>query len=64
MHISKIFTQTTAEGQEPVPHPLRDAKGNIDESKLSQRLPDYMQDDSVSPVKKETPVKKKKKGKD
>ena len=63
VHISKIFTQTTAEGQEPVPHPLRDAKGNIDESKLSQRLPDYMQDDSVSPVKKETPVKKKKKGK-
>ena len=64
VHISKIFTQTTAEGQEPVPHPLRDAKGNIDESKLSQRLPDYMQYDSVSPVKKETPVKKKKKGKD
>ena len=66
VHVSKVFTQTTAEGQEPVPHPLRDAKGNIDESKLSQRLPDYMQEDSVPPVKKETtPVKKKKKkGKD
>lgn len=64
VHISKVFTQTTAEGQEPVPHPLRDAKGNIDESKLSQRLPDYMQEDSVPPVKKENPVKKKKKGKD
>ncbi|MEO6683099.1 MAG: hypothetical protein ABIN48_09750 [Ginsengibacter sp.] len=63
VHISKVFTQTTAEGQEPVPHPIRDPKGNIDESKLSQRLPDYMQEDSIPPVKKETSVKKKKKGK-
>ena len=63
VHVSKVFTQTTTEGQEPVPHPLRDAKGNIDESKLSQRLPDYMQEDSVPPVKKETPPTKKKKKK-
>lgn len=62
VHISKVFNQTTAEGQEPVPHPIRDAKGNIDETKLSQRLPEYMQEDSVPPVKKETPAKKKKKG--
>lgn len=61
VHISKVFNQTTAEGQEPVPHPIRDAKGNIDESKLSQRLPDYMQEDSIPPVKKVAPVKKKKK---
>ena len=40
VHIQKVFTQTTPEGQEPVPHPIRDAKGTIDESKLSQRMPE------------------------
>ena len=64
VHISKVFTQTTAEGQEPVPHPLRDAQGNIDASKLSQRLPDYFKEDSVPPVKNKTPPMKKKKKKD
>lgn len=64
VHISKIFTLATPEGQEPVPNPIRDAKGNIDETKLSQRLPDYMQEDSVPSVKKTEPAKKKKKGKD
>ena len=39
MHINKVFTQKTAEGQEPVPLPIRDAKGAIDDSKLSQRMP-------------------------
>jgi hypothetical protein len=40
IYIEKIFNQKTPEGQEPVPHPILDAKGNIDESKLSQRKPE------------------------
>ena len=40
VYIEKIFNQKTPEGQEPVPHPILDAKGNIDESKLSQRRPE------------------------
>lgn len=34
VHLSKIFTEVTPEGMEPVPHPILDAKGNIDETKL------------------------------
>lgn len=40
IHIQKVFNQKTPEGQEPVPHPIRDAQGNIDESKLSSRMPE------------------------
>ena len=40
VYIEKIFNQKTPEGQEPVPHPILDARGNIDESKLSQRRPE------------------------
>ncbi|MEP6949765.1 MAG: hypothetical protein ABI863_10845 [Ginsengibacter sp.] len=40
VHIQKVFTQKTPEGQEPVPRPIRDAQGNIDESKLSNKMPD------------------------
>ncbi len=39
VHIQKVFTQKTLEGQEPVPQPIRDAEGNIDYSKLSNRAP-------------------------
>jgi hypothetical protein len=55
IHIEKIFTQITPEGQEPVPQPVLDANGNIDESKLSQRRPE---DDE--PAEQPTPPKKKK----
>ncbi|MEO6638474.1 MAG: hypothetical protein ABIN25_09365, partial [Ginsengibacter sp.] len=41
----KVFTQKTAEGQEPVPQPIRDAQGNIDDTKLSNRLPEDQGDD-------------------
>jgi hypothetical protein len=64
VHIQKVFTQKTPEGQEPVPHPIRDAKGNIDESKLSQRMPENddvneeNNDEAKQPVLKKTPVKK------
>lgn len=39
VHISKVFTEVTPDGQAPIPQPLRDAKGNIDESKLERRFP-------------------------
>lgn len=34
IHVDKIFNQVTPDGQAPVPNPIRDASGNIDESKL------------------------------
>lgn len=34
MHITKVFNQVTPDGQVPVPVPIRDPAGNIDESKL------------------------------
>ena len=40
VYIEKVFHQITPQGQEPVPQPILDAKGNIDESKLSQRRPE------------------------
>ena len=40
VHIEKVFTQKTPEGQEPVPRPILDPNGNIDESKLSTRMPE------------------------
>lgn len=39
VHINKVFTRITPEGKPPVPMPIRDAKGTIDESKLDQRRP-------------------------
>ncbi len=65
VHIQKVFNQMTPEGKEPVPNPIRDAKGTIDESKLSQRLPENADDveesnDQSTPIQK-IPAKKKKK---
>ena len=40
VHIEKVFSQKTPEGQEPVPHPILDAQGKIDETKLSTKMPD------------------------
>lgn len=34
VHVEKIFNQVTPQGQAPVPDPIRDGKGNLDESKL------------------------------
>lgn len=67
VHIQKVFSQMTPEGKEPVPNPIRDAKGNIDESKLSQRLPDSADDveqtnDQSAPVQHVPAKKSKKKG--
>jgi hypothetical protein len=62
VHIEKVFNQITPEGHEPVPNPILDEKGNIDESKLSNRMPENM-DDSVdqSRQNQSTPPSKKKK---
>jgi len=62
VHIEKVFNQITPEGHEPVPNPILDEKGNIDESKLSNRMPESM-DDSVdqSQQNQSTPPSKKKK---
>lgn len=34
VHINKVFNLKTAEGKEPVPHPILDENGKVDESKL------------------------------
>lgn len=64
VHIEKVFTQKTPEGKEPVPQPIRDAQGKIDETKLSQRMPENINSgkdqEEVKPIPK-APVKKVKK---
>jgi hypothetical protein len=40
VHIEKVFTQITPQGKEPVPAPVLDKNGNVDESKLSKRMPE------------------------
>ena len=45
VHIEKVFNQITPEGKEPVPDPILDSKGNIDESKLSKRMPEEHNED-------------------
>lgn len=40
VYVEKIFNQITPEGKEPVPHPILDSHGNIDESKLGKNVPD------------------------
>ena len=39
VYIEKLFTNVTTQGQPPMPHPLRDEKGNIDDTKLGQKIP-------------------------
>lgn len=64
VHIQKIFTQKTEEGKEPVPLPIRDAEGNIDYSKLSQRQPENNEQQEVDKTKPTPSPKKKKKDDD
>ena len=54
----KFYNQITPEGKEPVPQPILDAKGNIDESKLSQRMPDEKPEPSDQNNKPSPPGKK------
>ncbi len=57
VHIQKIFTQKTPEGHEPVPQPILDEKGNIDESKLSSRRPEDDEEATDSLPQVNTPIK-------
>jgi outer membrane lipoprotein-sorting protein len=45
MHVEKVFNVVTPDGQAPVPNPIRDPSGNIDESKLKGA------EEEVKPVK-------------
>jgi hypothetical protein len=40
VHIEKVFTQKLKEGEAPVPEPIRDDKGTIDENKLKNNEKD------------------------
>lgn len=65
VHIEKIFDQVTPLGKEPVPNPVRDGNGNLDESKLKgaeteEEKPAEEKPKTTKP--KKTPVKKKGKG--
>lgn len=39
VHVEKVFQQVTPDGQPPVPNPVRDPSGNIDENKLKGAEP-------------------------
>lgn len=54
VHIDKVFTQTTNLGEEPLPNPIRDAKGDVDHTKLKDK---GLTDDEDKPVKTETKTK-------
>jgi hypothetical protein len=56
VHIDKVFTQTTKEGEEPIPNPIRDANGDIDQSKLKDKGL-AADDDEDKTVKTETKTK-------
>lgn len=66
VHIEKIYNQVTPLGQAPVPTPIRDANGNMDESKLkgaeTEEEKTTEEKPAVKPKTKTTPVKKKGKG--
>ncbi len=65
VHIDKLFTQKLLNGQAPVPEPLRDEKGNINDVKLKDNVPetqDTTTGDDTQPIKekiKTTPTKTK-----
>jgi hypothetical protein len=60
IYIEKVFNQITPEGKEPFPNPIHDAHGNIDESKLSDNIPESQQEpDSISNQNQKSPPAKK-----
>ncbi|MEI7736184.1 MAG: hypothetical protein WCI49_12010 [Ferruginibacter sp.] len=61
VHIEKLFNQITPLGKAPVPSPVRDASGNIDESKLKgAEIPDDKPAEEKPATKPKTPAPKKK----
>lgn len=60
VHINKVFTQVTAEGQEPVPSPVKDAEGNTMEDKLQNNIPiEQMTEETSAPPKTQPKTKTK-----
>lgn len=55
VHIDKVFTQITKEFDEPLPNPIRDAKGDIDPTKLKDN--GFGDADDEKPEKVETKTK-------
>lgn len=55
VHIDKVFTEVTREGNEPLPNPIRDVKGEIDHSKLKDKGLIVVEDEQ--PAKPETKTK-------
>ncbi len=60
VHINKIFTQVTPEGQAPLPLPIRDAEGNLDDSKLSNRMPEVQGDNDEDEEQPKSKIVRKK----
>ncbi len=55
MHIDKVFNLKTKEGDKPLPNPIRDVKGDVDQTKLKNNgIGDDESDDdkSVNPASK------------
>jgi hypothetical protein len=59
IHIEKVYDYVTPMGQEPVPSPIRDGLGNIDEQKLNNTSPPPTKQNANSKPKKVLPKKKK-----
>lgn len=57
VYVNKVFNDVTAEGKEPVPMPIRDDKGSIDETKLKGNEP--AETPSYKPAKPAKPIPKK-----
>lgn len=55
MHIDKIFTQKTKEGEEPIPNPIRNANGDIDQTKLKNN--GFGEDENPNNGSEQTPEK-------
>jgi hypothetical protein len=66
VHVEKIFTEVTPEGKPPIPNPVRDDNGNLDETKLKDTDVKEVKPVEEKPkpvVKPKVVVPKKKKGK-
>lgn len=58
VHVNKVYTQTLEDGGAPVPNPIRDEQGNIDESKLTSNGTDQ-ETNTITPPTAEKPTKTK-----
>jgi hypothetical protein len=62
VHVEKIFSLVTPLGKEPVPNPVRDGSGNLDESKLKGNEGSGTEEKPKTVKPKTVPPKKKGKG--